>query len=148
MAVRESRKTPAPATVVAAQGKEVVVVNNQDNLIRRNRSMVTRARVQAGSPTEIRDLDGTEQLAEVIPVTENLGSSTTNSSPYSTGVPNDRAPSRSYVSCQPRTNQSPVAPTTGHARFSQPRNNQSPSAPATVRTRYGRISKPVRRLDL
>ena len=144
--VRESRKTPAPATVVAAQGREVVVVNNQDNLIRRNRSMVTRARAQAGSPTEIRDLDGAEQPAEVIPATESLESSTTNSSPYSTGVPNDRAPSRSYVSCQPRTNQSPVASTTGHARSSQPRNNQSPSA--TVRTRYGRISKPVRRLNL
>ncbi|XP_067943001.1 uncharacterized protein [Watersipora subatra] len=40
---QEPKRAPAPATVIAAQGREVVVVNKQQNLIRRNRSQVARA---------------------------------------------------------------------------------------------------------
>ena len=148
MVVREPRKTPAPVIVIAAQGRKVMVVNIQDNLIRRNRSMVTQARAQAGPPTGIRDIDGAERPAEDISVTRNLEFSTTNSSPYSMELPNDRAPNQSCVSWQPQTIQSPVAPTTEHTRSSQPRTNQSPIATITVHTRYGKISKSVRRLDI
>ncbi|XP_067949539.1 uncharacterized protein [Watersipora subatra] len=59
--VQEPKRAPAPATVIAAQSREIVVVNKQQSLIRRNTSQVARAQapgiVKQASKGQRKDLE-------------------------------------------------------------------------------------------
>ena len=141
--VREPQKRPAPATVIATQGREVVVANQQHNLIRRNRSQVARATPQTKdtssdhpdnamweNPSENPEISTeVRQQPEVIPPVQPEVQPNVEETHSRSIVHKKRAPA---VEAQhPTESRSPVITETN-----------------VKKTRSGRISKPVKKLNL
>lgn len=130
--IREPGNQPRDGTVIATKGREVVAVGSGQQLIRRNRSQVSRrsTEMQSESPTESMS---PSQQGVTLPANVNT--------PPVTAPPLSRTPSPRAVSS------SPQAPTT--MQVNRPRSSlQPPSEPEVRYTRSGRISKPPSRLNL
>ena len=149
--VREPQKKPSPAVVVATQGREVVVENQQHNLIRRNRSQIARAQSRSADEGDIVNFssEGTENsqvLQDQVEQRPKDRIEQTSSSPDKIVQPTDISQEQLIQGSPPTRRSKGVS----RSKEASTRIPQSPvaTAIAVTRTRSGRVSKPVQKLNL
>jgi len=139
--VRDQGKPPVPASVVATRGREVVVASESTNLLRRNRSHISRAAKSSVSNNDGNLTRETESFPEISP---------TQNDPVVES--NQSAPSPVVQTPEETNSDTRVNISTPHVVVPNRRSRRNrESAPVTLtnrQTRSGRISKPPDKLNL